>query len=154
MEWSIIIGLLVTGVLLLFVEVLFIPGTTFFGITGFVLSAIGIYMAYQKGITEGTLSLVIVSVVFVGLLVIGLRSGLWMRYSLKQTITGRVNESREEWVKVGDEGETISDLRPMGRAEINGHQLDVRTLGHYCVAGTRVSVVRVDRNKIYVEPKS
>ncbi len=154
MEWSFIIGMLVTGLLLVFIEIIFVPGTTFIGVIGFIISSIAVYFAFKKGDTEGLITLGATATIMVVLLVIGFKSGIWMRYSLKETITGRVNESKEGIIKTGDEGKALSDLRPMGKAEINDQLVEVRTLGNFCDTGTDVKVIKVDNNKIYVEPKS
>lgn len=154
MEWSFIIGMLVTGLLLVFIEIIFVPGTTFIGVVGFIISSIAVYFAFKKGDTEGLITLGTTATIMVVLLIIGFKSGIWMRYSLKETITGRVNESKEDLIKAGDEGKALSDLRPMGKAEINDQLVEVRTLGNFCDAGTSIKVIKVDNNKIYVEPKT
>ncbi|MCA9851266.1 MAG: ATP-dependent Clp protease proteolytic subunit, partial [Dehalococcoidia bacterium] len=46
---------------------------------------------------------------------------------------------------VGATGESVSDLRPGGIAEIGGERVDVVTSGEFLPAGTQVEVIRDDR---------
>lgn len=52
---------------------------------------------------------------------------------------------------VGDVGTAHSDLRPAGRAEINGRMVDVKSVGSYIEKGSPIVVVSVGRFAIEVE---
>ena len=54
-------------------------------------------------------------------------------------------------VKVGDEGQAVSILRPSGRAILCGESYDVITRGSFVEAGTPVRVVAVEGARIVVE---
>jgi membrane-bound ClpP family serine protease len=54
-------------------------------------------------------------------------------------------------VKVGDVGHTLSDLRPMGRAEFGSAVYDVTTSGGWISSGSRVRVAEVTGSRIVVE---
>ena len=51
---------------------------------------------------------------------------------------------------VGKSGAAVTDLRPAGKATIEGRRVDVLTEGAYVARGTRVTVVRVEGNRIFV----
>ena len=50
----------------------------------------------------------------------------------------------------GAEGTALSDLRPAGKALINGRRLDVVTQGEYIRKGTAVSIIEVHGSRIVV----
>ncbi|MCE9592393.1 MAG: hypothetical protein K8S99_17955 [Planctomycetes bacterium] len=54
-------------------------------------------------------------------------------------------------IKVGSTGRAVSNLRPSGRAEIDGQTIDVVTPGAWIEPGTPVRVVEVQGNRIVVE---
>jgi membrane-bound ClpP family serine protease len=41
-EWSIVVSLIVTGLILVVIEIFFVPGTTFVGLLGFLCLVIGV----------------------------------------------------------------------------------------------------------------
>jgi len=55
---GIVIGLLLLGILLLLLEIVFVPGTTIVGIGGLIRLAFGIFIAYNSiSLTAGQVSL-------------------------------------------------------------------------------------------------
>ena len=54
-------------------------------------------------------------------------------------------------VSVGDSGTATTDLRPAGRAQIDGRSVDVKSIGAYIDRGTPIRVVSVGRFVIEVE---
>jgi membrane-bound ClpP family serine protease len=63
----------------------------------------------------------------------------------------KVNQATPINVNVGDEGLAISTLRPMGKGEINGQVLEIRSFGELIEAESKVRVAKVDKRKIFVE---
>ena len=53
---------------------------------------------------------------------------------------------------VGKRGQAVTVLRTAGKIEIDGQQVDVCTDGDYVEAGTMVTVLRVEGNRIFVAP--
>ncbi|MFM9074438.1 MAG: NfeD family protein, partial [Bacteroidota bacterium] len=80
------------------------------------------------------------------------RSGLWRRCSLQSVNNSTAVESQEGKVHAGEEGVALSSLRPVGKAEIGGEVVEVKTRGAYADAGTRIRVVQVAAAQIIVEP--
>lgn len=149
----IILSLLLIGLVLIIVELVFIPGTTVVGFLGFVFAAAGIIICYQHfGTLTGFYVLLGMSVVTLVSLVYSFRSGAWSRFSLKSSIQSKVNEGMLESLHVGDEGKTVSTLRPIGKVEFQGKQYEVKTGGDYVESGTRVRIKIILSNQIIVEP--
>jgi membrane-bound ClpP family serine protease len=151
--WIIILTLLLIGLMLVVVELVFIPGTTIVGLLGAVFVIAGVFIGYRHfGDTAGNYILLGVSVTLIITLVYSFRSSAWTKFALKTSMDSKVNEGLTDTLKVGDEGKTISTLRPGGRAEFNDQQYEVRTLGSYVEQNTSVKIIQLDLNTIVVEP--
>src|SRR5690348_7519523 len=111
MEWLTVISLILIGIVLIIVEIIFIPGTTVVGIIGGILTVVGIIFAFSYfGDTTGWIITGSTAVLSGGAFYWSLRSGAWDRFSLKSTIDSRVNVIDTETLKVGEEGKAISAL--------------------------------------------
>ena len=155
LEWIIVIFLVVFGLGLIAAEVIFIPGTTFVGIIGFVLTIAGIYMGFTTfGYTTGYWLLAAAVAGGVGAIVYALQSDTWSRFSLESSNKSRFNEEFEPKLKVGALGKTVSELRPQGKAEFAEKVYEVRTHGQYLPSGTEVRISKIELHTIFVEPLS
>jgi membrane-bound ClpP family serine protease len=153
MEWLTVISLVVIGIVLLIVEIIFVPGTTIVGVVGLILTIIGVALSFRYfGNLTGWLTFGGTSVFTGAMLYWSFRSRAWERFALKSTIDGRVNEVDTDTLKAGEEGQTVSALRPMGKAELRGKRVEVTTLGSYVESNTRIRIVRISTNQIVVEP--
>lgn len=154
MEWITVILLLVAGIILLIVEIIFVPGTTLLGILGVALMVFGVIIGYSKfGSQIGTFILIGAIVTGGTATFFSFRSGLWKRFALKTTNKSKINEDLKVEHLVGAEGIAFSALRPYGKAEIYDKIYEVKTLGNYLTTGSKIKVTSVDSNrKIYVEP--
>ena len=147
-----IITLLLFGLLLIFAEVLFVPGTTFVGILGTIFSILGIYFTFKVfGTTIGWVTIVVNVVVLTWAIVYGLKGKAWDKFTLHQTISSTFNSEVILNLKVGDRGKTLSDLRPIGKAEINEQTVEVKTQGTFIKSGTDIRVIKLEPNNIFVE---
>ena len=54
---------------------------------------------------------------------------------------------------IGVEGNTLSDLRPAGKALINGRRIDVVTQGEYIDRDTGIVVIEVRGSRVVVRGK-
>ena len=149
---GVVIALLLLGILLLLLEILFVPGTTIVGVGGIVLLAIGIYLAYDFiGTTAGHISLASsVAVVFLSLIVL-LKGKPCKRMALDTNVEGKGVERLEKMVSVGDRGKTISRLNPIGKALFGEKILEVSTTGSFVNEGVTIEVMKVEQNKIKVK---
>ena len=149
---GVVVGLLILGILLLLLEIIFVPGTTIVGIGGLILLAIGIYLAYTGVSTmAGHLSLAAsVAVVFLALVVL-LKGETWKRVALDDKLEGKGVESVEEVVSLGDKGKTISRLNPVGKAVFDNKIVEVSTSGDFVNEDMEVEVIKIEGNKIRVQ---
>ena len=154
MEWTIVISLVAIGLILLIVEILFVPGTTLVGVLGFIVLGIGVGLSFKYFGSEIGWFVLGSTAVGAGLaLYVSFKSNLWSRFALKDSNTGKVNENPVD-LNVGDEGITVSALRPIGKAEIKSKTFEVKTLGSYVEANQRIRVIQINLNQIFVEPIS
>jgi membrane-bound ClpP family serine protease len=154
MEWTIVISLVVIGLLLLLVEILFVPGTTLVGLVGFIVLGIGVGFSFNYfGRETGWMTLGTTAVIAGATLYLSFKSNLWSRFALKSTNTAKVNED-PVGLAVGEEGVALSALRPIGKAEIGKRTFEVKTLGAYVETGKRIRIIQINSNQIIVEPLS
>lgn len=154
-EWLTVLALLIFGLAVVVVEIIFIPGTTIVGLGGIILMIIGLGLSFNYfGSATGWTT---TALTFVGsglTLYLAFRANVWRRFSLKTSIDSKVNEGELAGLQPGTEGTTLSNLRPVGKAELNARAYEVRTLGNFMDAGTRVRVVQIKDNQIIVEQVS
>jgi len=150
--WIAITLLLAFGLLLMIAEIIFIPGTTIFGIFGFIAALLGLYLCfrnlgYQTGMAvTGAFALItFISLYF------SFKSEVWQKFALTQTISSRVNDEQKFLLHVGDQGKTLSALRPSGKAAFKGGEIEVHSLGHFIDAGCQIKVSSIASNQVYVE---
>jgi len=151
--WIIIIALLLIGLALIIVELVFIPGTTIVGVLGFIFSVAGVVISYRHfGSDIGFYILLGMSITTLASLYYSFRSGVWSRFSLKTSSEGKVNEGMLASLNIGDEGTTVSTLRPIGKAEFQTRQFEVKTTGDYVETGIRIRIKNIQSHQIIVEP--
>lgn len=153
MMLGVVVGLLVLGILLLLLEIIFVPGTTVVGIGGFILLAIGVYLAYTSvSVMAGHMSLASsVAVIFLALIVL-LKGQTWKRVALEDRLEGKSLESMQEILNVGDRGKTISRLNPVGKALFGELIVEVSTTGDFVGEEVEIEITKVEQNRIRVKP--
>jgi membrane-bound ClpP family serine protease len=151
-EWSIVILLVLLGLVLVIVEVIFIPGTTLVGVAGFVSMVVGIIFSFKYfGAETGWLTLGVSTAISGIFLYLSFRTNVWKRFALKASIDSKVNEIEATMFVVGMEGIALSALRPVGKGEFGGNVAEVRTNGEYIEAAESIRIIRVSSNQIIVE---
>lgn len=149
---GVVIGLLLLGILLLLLEILFVPGTTIVGVGGIILLAIGIYLSYDYlGTVAGHISLASCVVVVILSLAVLLKGNTWKRMALDSSIDSRSLVNMSTQVAVGDRGVTVSRLNPMGKALFGEKMLEVTADGEFVDEAKDIEVVKVEQNKIKVK---
>ncbi len=152
-EWITVISLILFGLFLIVAEIVFVPGTTLVGIVGFVFLLLGIGLSFNYfGSETGWITVGVSSVASGLILYFSFKANVWSRFSLKSSIDSKVNEGELDSLSVGNEGHTISALRPVGKAEIENKLYEVKTLGEYLDSGSRIRVIKIVSNQIIVEP--
>lgn len=147
-----IIGLFIlVGIALIVVEVLFIPGTTFVGLLGFLLMAVGVWYAFNEygskvGILTASGSIVFLVLIFYW----GYKKKVWRKFALNTENDAKIIPMAIQNLQVGQEGITISALRPSGIAEFANNRVEVQTFGELIDAGKKVKIVEIKGNEVFV----
>lgn len=152
-EWTTVISLILFGLLLLIAEIIFVPGTTVVGLVGFVFMAVGVGLSFRYFGSEMGWTIVGGAAVASGLLLyLAFKTNVWSKFALKSAIKSKVNEGEMDELKPGQEGNALSALRPVGKADLGGKIFEVKTNGEYIDTGTRIRIIRIISNQIIVEP--
>lgn len=151
MSLFVILLILLGGLALVVLEFLAVPGTTIVGLSGLGLLIYGNYEIFQAyDDSWGYISILICSIICLGLLFYSLRAKTWKRFSLNASIDSKVNVIDEK-IKVGDKGVAITRLAPVGMAEFNGERMEVYTSTSYIEAKTALEVEAIEGNKVRVK---
>lgn len=148
----ILASLLIIGLILLLIEVLFIPGTTLVGILGLVVSLAGVVYAFM--VYDSATAFWIVGIGAILNLIaiwIGFSSGVWNRFSLKSSMNGGAFDGRTIGLNVGMIGKATSDIKPIGKAEFGDASYEVKSESGFIEVGKEVSIIKIENNKILVK---
>lgn len=152
MAWVILLLIIAIGLVLIVVEIIFVPGTTFVGLVGLICIIGGIMYGFSTfGPTIGWSIAGITLIIATAIIVISLKSGVWKRFALEKSIESKVNEHMPITIKAGQKGIALSALRPFGNAEFENEKMEVTTLGEFIDSGTKVTVTHIEGRIIYVE---
>lgn len=151
--WLIISALILAGIVLIIAEVVFIPGTTVVGFLGVTFMIAGVVFAYKQFGNDAGFYVLLGTGVATGVaLYFSFRNGAWKKVSNKSAIESKVNEGLTAHLNEGEEGITVSALRPMGTADFQGKIFEVKTSGEYVANAIRIKIVKIRVNDILVEP--
>lgn len=151
-DWISIILLVLVGLVLIYLELIFVPGTTILGLIGLVLAGIGVYIAFDThGTSVGYMVLGGTFAVTILALVYSFKAKSWDRFALKQQNKSRVNQGYAKGLQVEMRGVALSDLKPIGNVEFGTKSYEVTSHGNLIESGQEVKIVRIDRNKIIVD---
>jgi membrane-bound serine protease (ClpP class) len=162
--------LLITGAVLLAIEIFVLPGFGVIGISGIILMMIGMVLSFQNFVIPSPefpwqvavlkKNILRLSVSLLGSIVLIL---LFFRYFfelvgrvvkgpyLAATLGGAQSDEGMSFVpKVGDMGVASTSLRPSGKVLIGKNTCDVVTEGQFINSGTPVVVVLIQGNRIVV----
>ena len=151
--WALIITLVFTGLLLLGLELLVIPGFGITGILGLGSFAASCYLAFTNFGTATGVSVVVALIVLVTLFVVFvLRSKTWKKITLETNIDSKVDDvPQNKGIEVGMTGVALTRLAPAGQAEIGDVVTEVFSRDSVVSAGSRVEVVELSDNKVFVK---
>ena len=151
MSILLIILLILIGLSLVVLEIIVIPGAVA-GIIGILIIAFAIWESFAVyGSTSGYITLFSTLFVTAIVLYFTLKSKTWNKISLKSTIDSKVNLLKEDEVKVGDEGKSISRLAPSGKAKFNGEFYEVHTNSEFIDQDQEIVIIKIDHNRIIVK---
>ncbi|MFP4663457.1 MAG: hypothetical protein ACLFM1_03430 [Bacteroidales bacterium] len=149
-----VIFLIILGLILIWLELLVIPGTTVAGIGGVILVAAGIYIAFDSlGTSAGiwalgsSLFLLIISIVFF------LKSNTWKKISLNESVDSRMEYYEKDSIKPGDMAKAITRLGPSGKVIVNDIEIEAESHSGLIDPGTELIITDVASNKVFVKIK-
>ena len=146
-----IITLILVGLVLIFAEILLVPGVGIAGVLGLLSMGGSCYYAfYEYGNTAGAIVTAVNAVLITALTIWVLRAKTWKRMSLETNIDSKAVEG--VFLSVGDQGKTLTRLAPMGSVRFGDNVVEVKALEGMLDPGVDVEVVLIEDNKIYVKP--
>jgi len=152
MTLTLIILFILVGLLLIWVEFFIVPGITVAGIGGTVMMLGGIYYAYANvGRTSGHIVLLASLLALALLLMVSFRGKTWRKTALDTNVDGRIAGIDKTKIKVGDEGQSISRLAPMGKVLINGEIVEAKSKLGFVDEKEKVRVIEVYNTNVLVE---
>ena len=151
MDIFIIVLLVIAAIVLFLVELFVVPGISIAGILAGGCIIFANYYAFANlGTMGGIITLLVSAIGCIGSLVWFMRSKTLDRLSLKTDITGTVDRTAEQSVKVGDTGLTTTRLALVGQADIAGHLVEVNSADGFLDEKTPVVVTRITNGTIFV----
>lgn len=148
-----IITLIFVGLVLIFAEILLVPGVGIAGVLGLLSMGGSCFYAFSEfGTTTGIIVSVVNAVLIVALTIWVLRAKTWKRMSLETNIDSKAVSSESSMISVGDQGKTLTRLAPMGSARFGNYVVEVKALEGMLDPDVLVEVVLIEDNKIYVKP--
>lgn len=147
-----IITLILVGLVLIFAEILLIPGVGIAGILGLLSLAGSCFYAFTQISTLAGIIVTVVNVVLIIVLTIWvLRAKTWKKLALETNIESKAVASESSVISVGDKGKTLTRLAPMGTVRFNETVVEVKALEGMIDPDVEVVVVMIEDNRIYVE---
>jgi membrane-bound ClpP family serine protease len=147
---GLVISLIIIGLLLMFAEILIIPGVGIAGILGVAAMAGScVYAFLEIGQTAGVIVTAVNAVLLVVITIWVLRAKTWERLALANNIDSKAIVPEAEVVP-GTVGVTVTRLAPMGTARFGDLRLEVTAREGIIDPGVEVEVVEVDGIKVYV----
>lgn len=148
-----IIVLILVGLVLIFAEILLIPGIGIAGVLGLLSMGGSCFYAFnQLGTNAGVIVTIVNAALIVALTIWVLRAKTWKRFTLNTNIDSKAIDLIEDKLSVGDRGRTLSRLSPMGSAKIMDEVYEVKALEGMIDSGVEIEVVLIEDNRIYVKP--
>lgn len=147
-----IITLILVGLVLIFAEILLIPGVGIAGILGLLSMGGSCFYAFsQLGNVAGAIVTAINALLIVALTVWVLRAKTWKRFTLNTNIDSKAVSS-DGVLSVGEKGKTVTRLAPMGMVRFDDDSVEVKALEGMIDPGVDVEIVMIEDNKVYVRP--
>lgn len=148
-----IIVLILVGLVLLFAEIMIIPGVGVAGILGLLSMGGSCFYAFnQLGSTTGAIVTIVNALLIVAMTIWVLRAKTWKKFTLETNITSKASTNESRFLTVGDRGKTLTRLAPMGTARVREKSLEVKALEGMIDPNTDIEIVLIEDNIIYVKP--
>lgn len=148
------IALLIAGFVLIGIE-LVVPGFGAPGITGIICLVGGVFLV-TNSLEEGILVTVVVIVVLSILMAVIIGLMHYRKFKSPIILDTEVRpengylESSDLNYLLGREGIATTDLRPSGKGNFDGIELDIISEGVYITKGSRIVIHKINANKLTV----
>lgn len=147
-----IITLILVGLVLIFAEILLIPGVGIAGILGLLSMGGSCFYAFsQLGPVAGAIVTAVNALLITALTVWVLRAKTWKRFTLNTNIDSKAVSS-DGVLSVGERGKTVTRLAPMGMVRFDNDSVEVKALEGMIDPGVDVEIVMIEDKKVYVRP--
>lgn len=146
-----VVLLLFLGFGLILVEFFITPGFIV-GIIGAMCIIYAIYFGYEHLPSWQAHLYMLISAAFSIFMTIKLFTGnTYANIANKDAIYSKSNQRELLNLKIGDQGVTISALRPSGNAMFNDLKCEVLTEGDFVYTNSKVEIIKIDKDKIFVK---
>ena len=136
----------------------FIPGFGVAGIFGIILEVVALWATWRlHGVPTALIALLAVLILIGFAVFLSYRSAMNGRLSrspliLKETEAAGAVVKPEQWI--GQEGVTVTSLRPTGQIDINGVRLNAASSGDFIPKGVVVLVTGTEGDHLVIRPKA
>jgi membrane-bound ClpP family serine protease len=136
----------------------FIPGFGVAGIFGIILEVVALWATWKlHGVPTALIALLAVLILIGFAIFLSYRSAMNGRLSrspliLKETEAADAAATPEQWI--GQEGVTVTSLRPAGQIDINGVRLNAASSGDFIPKGTAVLVTGTEGDHLVIRSKA
>lgn len=152
MDILIIALLIIAAVTLFLVELFLIPGISLAAFAAITSLIYAIYYAFTHlGTVAGVITIAISAIACIGSLIFFMRSKTLDKIALHKNIDSKVDRQAEESINVGDKGESTTRLALMGHAEINGKDVEVKSIDGFLDEKTPIIVAKISDGIILVK---
>lgn len=148
-----IIVLILVGLVLIFAEILLVPGVGLAGILG-LLSMGGscFYAFHQMGTVTGAVVTCLNALLIAALTIWVLRAKTWKRFTLNTNIDSKAVGNDIEMPRIGDRGKAMTRLAPMGSVRVKDYVFEAKALEGMIDSGADIEIALIEDNKVYVRP--
>lgn len=145
--------LLACAAALFFLEI-FIPSMGLLTVCGIACAVGSVWLGFRHGTGTGLLVLLLNAALLPCAIIFAFKMLPKSPVVLEADAVGgkpdEIPDDAAHQALVGKSGAAVTDLRPAGKAAIEGKRVDVLTEGGFISRGARVTVVRVEGNRIFV----
>ena len=150
--------LIALGILLIFIEILILPGFGAAGIPGIIIFCVGVGLIWSKsGLTTAAIYTCVSLIFVIPISIIGLSlirdsaiGKIFILNAAERSDEGYHAAREELTTLVGKSGKSVTPLRPAGVALINGQRIDIVTQGEFVEPETEIEVIQVEGSRVVV----
>ncbi len=140
----IILVLALVGIGLLILEIFFIPGIGIAGIGGIAMLAGAVWFAYEQiGTITGNVTLITSLIVLILSIYWFIKGKMINNLSLHKDIDSTAPNNIKSDIKIGQEGITISQIKPMGQILIDGNVIEAKSENGFIEVNKKVEVEKI-----------